>query len=302
MDTFINPAVGAEVSYHAISWNSLNTPRGIPGDGWVHHHSLPRGGTIRHAHEFAEIILILSGNILHQINSSTQELKANTIVFLRPNDCHSLHPAPGLPPCELLLLSFSLEFFADLSRFLEDDTFLHRYTEGVLPATFTISEKAMRELSLTLLHINSLNISLTEKKIRFKVLLLELLTRFFLSPKRAAEAAGRPTWLNDLCTLMQKQENFILGLKRMQQLSGYTPEYLCTVFRRHLGQTPTAYINELRLNCAARLLANSDESIENIARHLHLNSLSRFYRLFREQFGSPPGDYRKRAKPIRQLL
>lgn len=302
MDTFINPAVGAAVSYHAISWNNLSTPRPLPDNGQLHQHSLPKGGTIPHAHEFAEIILVLSGSILHRVNGGNQELKANTIVFLRPSDCHSLHPAPGLPDCELLLLSFSLEFFADLSRFLEDDTFLHRYTEQVLPASFTISEKNMRELALNLRNLNTLNISLTEKKIRCKVLLLELLTRFFLAPERTAAATTRPAWLNDLCERMQKKENFIPGLKRMQLLSGYTPEYLCAVFRRHLGKTPTAYINELRLTCAARRLTDSDESIDSIARNLHFNSLSRFYRLFREQFGTPPADYRKRARSLRQLL
>lgn len=101
---------------------------------------------------------------------------------------------------------------------------------------------------------------------------------------------------------MKTPENFIPGLKRMQQLSGYTPEYLCKVFRKHLDRSPTEFINELRINHAARLLADSGESIAELAYRLNFQSLSRFYHLFRKQYSSTPAEYRKRALAARRLL
>ena len=157
------------------------------------------------------------------------------------------------------------------------------------------------ELSLELLNLNAQGVSPAVRKIRFKVLLAELFTHFFL-PRQSAGGADAPKWLENLCEKMGAPENFIPGLKRMQQLSGYTPEYLCKIFRKHLGRTPTEFINELRINYAARMLADSDESIAELAYHLNFQSLSRFYHLFHRQYSCTPAEYRKRALAARRLL
>ena len=301
LDNFINPAVGAEVSYHAISWNAGRKQSSIPSGGNLHYHSLPSGGTVEHSHEFGELIFVLSGTIVHRVNGEKQPLEANSLVFVRPNDRHGFLPAPGAPGCELLLLSFHLEFFVTISRYLEDDAFLHGYTESVLPSVFRLPESRMNELSLELLSLNAQGVSPAVRKIRFKVLLADLFTHFFL-PRLPAGVADAPKWFENLCEKMRSPENFIPGLKRMQQLSGYTPEYLCKIFRRHLGRTPTEFINELRINYAARLLADSDESIAELAYHLNIQSLSRFYHLFHAQYGCTPAEYRRRAHAARRLL
>ena len=281
LDNFINPAVGAEVSFHSISWNAGRKQSSIPSGGNLHYHSLPSGGTV---------------------NGERQLLEANSIAFVRPDDRHGFLPAPDAPNCELLLLSFHLEFFVTISRYLEDDGFLHRYTEGVLPAVFRLPESRMNELSLQLLNLNSRNSTPAVRKIRFKVILVELFTRFFLAPDNAEHASRAPEWLDTLCELMRKPENFIPGLHRMQQLSGYTPEHLCKVFRKYLDKSPTEYVNELRINHAARLLADTDEPIASISYRLNFQSLSRFYHLFRKQYACTPAEYRRRALSAKRLL
>ena len=159
----------------------------------------------------------------------------------------------------------------------------------------------MNDLSLQLLNLNAQNIAPSLRKIRFKMLLLQLFTRCFLDSERATNPAA-PEWLNMLCSRMRQPENFIPGLKRMQKLSGYTPEYLCKTFRKYLGQSPTEFINELRINHAARLLADSDLGISEIAFELKFQSLSRFYHLFKRQYACTPVEYRKRALSAKRLL
>ncbi len=302
LDNFISPAIGAAVSFHSISWNAGEKQSSIPSGGNLHYHSLPSGGTVEHTHEFGELILMLTGAIIHRVNGERQLLHANDVVFVRPSDRHGFLPAPGCPSCELLLLSFHLEFFVTISQYLENDEFLHRYTEGVLPAVFHLSEQQMNELSLALLELNERRYSPVQLKIRFKVLLVNLFTRCFLQAAEGAPAEALPDWLRQLCDRMRKPENFIPGLKRMQQLSGYTPEHLCKMFRRHLGKSPTEYINELRINHAARLLADGNQAIAEIAYELNIQSLSRFYHLFRAQYACTPVEYRRRAQAARRLL
>lgn len=198
LDNFINPTIGAEVSFHAISWNAGRRPTSIPSGGNLHYHSLPAAGTVEHSHEFGEVVLILSGAITHCVNGEKQLLEANSIVFVRPDDRHAFQPAPGAPNCELMLLSYHLEFFITISRYLENDEFLHGYTEGVLPSVFRIPESRMNELSLELLNLNESSLAPAVRKIRFKVLLVELFTRCFL-PEAAGRPSGAPEWLEQLC-------------------------------------------------------------------------------------------------------
>ena len=301
LDNFINPTIGAEVSFHAISWNAGRRPTSIPSGGNLHYHSLPAAGTVEHSHEFGEVVLILSGAITHCVNGEKQLLEANSIVFVRPDDRHAFQPAPGAPNCELMLLSYHLEFFITISRYLENDEFLHGYTEGVLPSVFRIPESRMNELSLELLNLNESSLAPAVRKIRFKVLLVELFTRCFL-PEAAGRPSGAPEWLEQLCEKMRSPANFIAGLRRMQQLSGYTPEHLCKVFRKYLDRTPTAFINEMRINYAARQLSDSDKGVAEIAYELNIQSLSRFYQLFRNQYACTPVEYRRRARAARRLL
>ena len=62
------------------------------------------------------------------------------------------------------------------------------------------------------------------------------------------------------------------------------------------------FINELRINHAARLLADSDLGISEIAFELKFQSLSRFYHLFKRQYACTPVEYRKRALSAKRLL
>jgi AraC family cel operon transcriptional repressor len=79
----------------------------------------------------------------------------------------------------------------------------------------------------------------------------------------------------------------------MQKLAGRTPGHLCKVFRKHLRKTPTDYINELRINHAASMLADTHDEIVAIADELNFQSLSRFYSLFRKTYGISPAAYRR---------
>ena len=212
LDNFINPAVGAEVSFHAISWNAGRKQSSIPSGGNLHYHSLPSGGTVEHSHEFGELIFLLSGSIIHRVNGEKQLLEPNSVVFVRPDDRHGFLPAPGAPDCELLLLSFHLELFVTISRYLEDDAFLHRYTESVLPAVFRVPESRMNELSLELLSLNAQGITPAIRKIRFKVLLAELFTRFFLPQEAAPGSSDAPEWLESLCEKMKTPDAAALRL------------------------------------------------------------------------------------------
>lgn len=59
------------------------------------------------------------------------------------------------------------------------------------------------------------------------------------------------------------------------------------------GQTPSAYIKTVRMNLAKRLLTESDLTIADIAQKAGFSSPKYFSRVFRDNFGLTPAEFRK---------
>ena len=100
-------------------------------------------------------------------------------------------------------------------------------------------------------------------------------------------------WFSKLLEEMNQPQNIRRGLEAMLELTPYSHEYLCREFRRMLGCTPTEHINNARLNLAHRLLQNQDMSILDICYAVGFESVSYFYRLYKNKFGNTPSRDRK---------
>ena len=286
---------GANITFHLLKWTKGMTTFSLKAGGNINYHTLS-GATELHYHEFPEIFLILSGKIRHLVNGEIQEMASGMLAFVRPTDVHRFEQL-GDEPCEMVNFSFSLEAMRDLSIYLENDFFMWRFTEPVTPPIFSISLFEAEKLASELLKINSLQLQSVETaRIKVKSILADLFTRFFLEQQQFFNENSVPTWLEELISLMRQPKNFSRGLCRMQDLACCTPEHLCKCFRKYLKTTPTTFINELKINHAARMLTESNEEIYAIATDLNFKSLSRFYHLFKKYYGISPAKYRTIAK------
>ena len=295
-NNYVDAATGANISFHSIHWNRGSKQSSIPTGGNLVFHTIPVKGTRQHTHEFAEVILILSGSIRHVVNGEPCKLHAGNLVFIRPSDVHCFQPIDRTP-CELVNFAFSLELLLSLSKYVENDSFMHRFTAPVLPPSFELSRADADEMGSQLLRLNSGGLEpISVTKIKIKIILADLFTKFFLEETYILQEQQIPDWLEELCIEMQHPENFIKGLKRMQKISCCTPEHLCKSFRKYLNRTPTEFINELRINYAARQLIESRDEIMGIAIDLNFKSLSRFYHLFKKYYGVSPAKYRRQSR------
>lgn len=72
------------------------------------------------------------------------------------------------------------------------------------------------------------------------------------------------------------------------------PDYLGKIFKKHTGEKINDYINDLRVNEAARMLIETDKSIIDIAYAVGFESMSTFYRIFHKNIGESPINYREK--------
>lgn len=104
-----------------------------------------------------------------------------------------------------------------------------------------------------------------------------------------------PYWLEDACERMKEQKNYVAGLNRFVELSGKTQAYLSRQMNTFYQQTPTDYINDIRLKAAIKRLVTTDQLIEDIAYDCGYNNLSYFNRVFKNKYSLTPREYRSKS-------
>ncbi len=87
-----------------------------------------------------------------------------------------------------------------------------------------------------------------------------------------------------------------LTLDIIAEASGLSKYYLAREFHKVTGCTVVSYINLVRCNMAKRLLSESEESIESIARSCGFGNFSYFSKVFMRTVGMRPSDYRAASK------
>ncbi len=300
-ENWLNPVSHSRITCHNITWVKSSDFHCIQTASDLYFDQIPVSGTMPHAHDFLEMLLVSTGGLLHAVNGERQHLTAGDVCFLRPDDVHHFAPDGTFEQVEVVMLDYGLELSLALSAYLGDDEFLHRMTASVLPACFKLDPAATTSLYERLIKLNTPANTARLRGIKVKILLGELYARFFVDDSSLLMESRVPRWLETLCAAMRKPENFLGGVRRMQHLSRRTPGHLCKVFRQNLHKTPTEFINELRINHAAWMLADTDEEIVAIADELNFQSLSRFYHLFRQTYGVSPAAYRRLHLNNRQV-
>ncbi|MGI6254523.1 MAG: helix-turn-helix domain-containing protein [Acutalibacter sp.] len=81
-----------------------------------------------------------------------------------------------------------------------------------------------------------------------------------------------------------------LTLQQLAEQAALSPSHYIRVFRRCTGQTPFAFLNDLRMEEAARCLEQA-MTVSETAQRVGVPNLSYFIRLFRKRFGRTPKQY-----------
>jgi len=111
------------------------------------------------------------------------------------------------------------------------------------------------------------------------------------------ESSARTTATNERWAFVVRylQDNFRrdVSAREVASLIGLDAHYFSHQFHQVLGHRFTDYVNDLRLQYAAQLLATTDGSVEGIAHEVGFASLNHFYALFKRTHQLSPHSYRR---------
>lgn len=98
--------------------------------------------------------------------------------------------------------------------------------------------------------------------------------------------------------ILYLQKHFKNPPKKQELARKYhmSANYFGVRFQRAVGLSYTEYLKNLRLQQAVDLLLHSELSVEQISEHSGFHAPTYFIHIFRERYGIPPLQYRKRYK------
>lgn len=97
--------------------------------------------------------------------------------------------------------------------------------------------------------------------------------------------------------LLREQLQDTQTLKSVAEELHVSPRTLIRRFKRATGQTPSNYVQDLRLETAKRLLETTSNSVDEIVYQVGYQDESSFRRLFKRRIQMSPREYRRRFGP-----
>ena len=241
---------------------------------------------IRHTHDFAEVMWVEQGALVHLVNGTRQSLGTGDVVFVRPEDAHTVL-GEGFVQANVAFEPHTLDFLE--GRYFEGAPWPWRRSD--VPAVYRLDRRQLARVA----ELARLLSGAQPTRLLLERFLLELLQELV----EPATSPNAPAWLQDALRRFADDPDALAGgVPRLASLAGRSREHVNRVARTATGRTATDLVNEARLARAAAELKMTDEPIARIASGCGLPNLSHFYRLFNARFGVTPRQLRLRHRAL----
>jgi len=239
-----------------------------------------------HTHDFAELFWIDSGEAVHHLGHNRHRVQTGDVVLVAPNDTHRLRqPSHDF---EMMNLALSQHEYAHLrDRYFEAGGFPW---DAVPPRQYRLSGTGLR-WAQTLGTPSGLN------RLAVDRFLIEVLAQ----TRAGGSERSLPRWLGEAIDAWRIDSQAMgRGVSGLAEIACRSRGHVNRVLGQATGRPGIDVLNSIRMEDAAAMLTNTDTPISVVAADVGILSLSHFYRLFKEHFGSPPARYRRDSGEVRR--
>ena len=230
-----------------------------------------------------QIFICKSGEGTLRVNDKTHIIKKGSFFYLMANSPHEYYG--NSDKWELRWISFSGNQIDDILTELKFDS----NQLGVL----SISNIDKMEASLKKIYISLKSEDISGKFIASSVL-YEILVDMYtmIHSKQEDESSEGNSIINLIRLYIDEHYNQDMTLEELSDLANITPQYLCKLFKKHLGLRPFQYITMKRIQYAKNMLSDYTMSVNDIAHKVGFSDCSYFCAIFKRYEMVTPTQFR----------
>jgi len=239
-----------------------------------------------HKHDFVEVLWVKNGGGLLISGGKERHFSKNFLYISKPNEVHVLDPDKE-STMEFTYVAIAKSVFERFKTQIlcEEEDFYKEKFAGISVKLTPIETAFLNRAAVELAWQDDSLAAI----FRFLLNLYWRMKNSFMS----AVPYDIPDWLSDACQRVLNPENLALGLPKFRQICGKNISYINRAMRRHMGCTPTEFINEARLRYAKWLLETSSFGTGEISEICGFADLPYFCRKFKAKYDITPSDFRK---------
>ncbi len=251
-----------------------------------------------HWHSYGEILLVGPGKTnIYSVGRNRYELVPDDFVIVWPMEMHAIVDADRE---ESLVIQFSNAFINSL---FDLRRIMHIYRNLHIICVQAHPELAAKLKGITGQMKDIFFSEREDKEIRCCMLLMEFMLTLLdyrkeLAPELDDEEQNGYT--DDVMKRMITVTDYIknnltaddLSQGAMAEMAGISRDYFSRIFKNVTGMNYSRWLNTVRLEKASELLTEEGRSLTEIAMLSGFQSIPSFNRVFREEKGMAPGEYR----------
>lgn len=292
----------------SISWEGMSADGAVknPQTGLIVHRDLHHPDYPEHKHnDFDEIVIIEGGTAVNSVNGHDLTVTAGEVFVLQKNTRHSYHHTCDLSLINLCFRRSALApFMAGLNQ-----------SPG-FQALFTV-QPALKKKGLFLgrLHldttkmavlnnlISQLENELQQPRPANTVLSVALfaqivanLSLWYEKPKSTKKADTHVLHLGKAVSYIENHFDEPIETETLAKISTMSLRSFYRAFNEAFGESPSNYINRIRIRSAIELMNDPRKNITDIAFETGFSDSNYFARAFRKFMGQSPTAFRQKIK------
>lgn len=238
-----------------------------------------------HSHITYELYFLEKGQHNCIIGNNLYQISAQDVVLFRPNVLHKSHDTKGhTRTCVYFTDEFLHEYYTDKAL----NNLLHCFEKDII----TLDNETYHKIQKLLSKIKKEDLADSSNQIfMYCGEILRILTKHMNDPRKEPSFQSSEK-LTPIFSYIADNYKDINGLDEIAARFYISTSYLCRVFKKHTGMTISHYINQIKIQHACELLANTDKTTTAIAYECGFNSSMYFCKTFKEQMGCSPSEFR----------
>lgn len=253
---------------------------------WIAESGYHEGASLKeHVHQtYYQLHYVVEGEGLFCIGGETISLGANMFSLVPPGTSHGIQSVQVSQNGVMRILE--VKFIASGEEFLSDLEKISMHCVGTNDLQWLLYQAFLESVQVDVYAKKSASFL-------FYSWLYRAIRQYKLSSREQSGKLARKQPVTHVKEYLDAHLGEEVSLDAVAELTGYSKNYLCQIFRESTGMTINTYLNAARINKATELLVNTNMELAEIAEKCGYNSVHYFIKTFKKMIGIPPGSYRR---------